>query len=345
MNKPFRKWFLLALTSLLFFQSCDDSFSPSGPEEQRMVVYSVLTTDSDIQYVRVYQNYFPLDNDPRQNITDHPIKDATVSVSDQTTTFLFRDTLLAREDTSHYKEPVFAYVASGFPAKPGYSYTLKVVSASFGTLSATTRVPDASTLSIHDLPLLDDPYQNANLYKSPSVSFTLSKNAEAYRVRLLIEYDAENTGSREAYQREVPQVLRPIDCKAGIFDFIFPKVTRRSSVPSTGGEFMDTYRFNYFAYRRSIEFVYQTNVNPLFRRIKYFVVQFDGNWYKYYSTARTFQDRFSVRLDDPDFSNIPGGVGLFGSLVVDSTVWGVPTVILPAHPEFIPDCEETLNIK
>jgi hypothetical protein len=56
----------------------------------------------------------------------------------------------------------------------------------------------------------------------------------------------------------------------------------------------------------------------LFNRIVFRFLQLDQNWYDYYNTVRKFQDIFSIRLDEPDFTNFSNGYGLFGASAVDS---------------------------
>ncbi|MEX0736769.1 MAG: DUF4249 family protein [Bacteroidota bacterium] len=325
MNKPFRKWILLGLTSLLF-QSCDDSFSPSGPEIPRMVVYSVLTTEFDVQYVRVYRNYIPDENNPENNIADSPVKDALVTISDGTTTYAFHDTLVARDDTSRYKEPIFAYVANGFRAKPGSVYTLNVTSPTSGHVTATTRVPTASVLTIPYFYQLDAPYNYPSLI--PQVSFSLSSYTSAYKVKFYIEYEADTNTGREIFRREVPERLLVVSCFFEIYDYVYPKITRRTNPANVNLEFRGTQYFNFFSYRRSVELVNERNLNPSFRKVVFYNTQFDENWYRYYISARSFQDRFSVRLDEPDFTNLQNGIGLFASMAVDSLHHNLPAVIL-----------------
>ncbi|MBI3110896.1 MAG: DUF4249 family protein [Ignavibacteriales bacterium] len=329
MNKPFRKWILLALTSLLF-QSCDDSFSPSGPEIPKMVVYSVLTTEFDMQYVRVYRNYIPEDNNPQSNILDSPVKDATVTISDGITTYAFHDTLVARDDTTRYKEPIFAYVANGFRAKPGSLYTLNVTSPTSGHVTSTTRVPTASVLTTPYFYQLEAPYNYPNLI--PQVSFTLSSYTSAYKIKFYIEYEADTDTDREIFRREVPEVLKVISCFFETYDYVYPPITRRMNSANINLEFRGTQYFNYFSYRRSVELVNERNLNPSFRKVIFYNTQFDENWYRYYTSARTFQDRFTVRLDEPDFTNLQNGVGLFASTAVDSLTQNLPPTIYWPFP-------------
>jgi hypothetical protein len=50
------------------------------------------------------------------------------------------------------------------------------------------------------------------------------------------------------------------------------------------------------------------------------LTQVEDNLYKYYNIVNGFQDEFSIRTDLPDYTNIRGGVGLFGAMTEDSVV-------------------------
>jgi hypothetical protein len=52
----------------------------------------------------------------------------------------------------------------------------------------------------------------------------------------------------------------------------------------------------------------------------FILTQVETNLYKYYKIANGFQDPYSIREDQPDFTNIVGGVGVFGAMVEDSVV-------------------------
>ena len=62
----------------------------------------------------------------------------------------------------------------------------------------------------------------------------------------------------------------------------------------------------------------------IFRTLVFRLLQLEENWYKYYSTVRQFQDPFSIRLDEPDFTNLSKGYGLLGGATMDSLIHVYP---------------------
>ena len=79
-NAGFLSAIAIALACLM---SCDTSFNPTAPFQPRMVVYSILMTNTDTQYVRIYSTYNPPDYDPTQNPDEISVNDAQVSVQQE----------------------------------------------------------------------------------------------------------------------------------------------------------------------------------------------------------------------------------------------------------------------
>jgi len=49
--------------------------------------------------------------------------------------------------------------------------------------------------------------------------------------------------------------------------------------------------------------------------------------YNYYGIANGFRDPNTIRVDEPDFTNIAGGVGVFGGFVQDTLVVALPAIL------------------
>ncbi len=138
--------FALIVSALLAFLalSCNQPFSAKAPFEPQLVVYSVLYTDYSQQFVRVYSTYDVSGYDPHVNTVDGSIAGATVTVTGSKGKFMFRDTLLARPDTSRYKTPIYAYVSDWQP-EPGQTYTLSVEVGAMGSTQAIVTTPPLSS--------------------------------------------------------------------------------------------------------------------------------------------------------------------------------------------------------
>ncbi|MEK6571100.1 MAG: hypothetical protein AABZ61_07005 [Bacteroidota bacterium] len=71
----------------------------------------------------------------------------------------------------------------------------------------------------------------------------------------------------------------------------------------------------------------------------FYLIQFDEPLWNYHNVANNLGERYSVRTDEPDYTNIKGGFGVFGSATIDSTVWPLPEKIPPPPAQGTAGCQ------
>jgi hypothetical protein len=64
--------------------------------------------------------------------------------------------------------------------------------------------------------------------------------------------------------------------------------------------------------------------NMWIRRAAFVLTQVEQNLYTFYNIANGYQDQVSIRVDMPDWTNINGGLGLFGAMVQDTLFVEIP---------------------
>jgi len=329
---------------LLVAGSCDNSFNPSAPFEPQMVVYSVLTTDSDTQYVRVYSTYNPPNNDPTSNQDETSVQDAQVSITQEGgSTFSFQAFTIDRLDKSRYPTPITAYRAFPFRAERGKTYTLTVSSASLGTVTATTTVPDVGTITPINVDVLGNPFFTSHDF---GLKAGLSAQARGYLARIYVDYlYPPGDGRYQPKRFEVPLSRAPISCYLDLFKETYPHPTLRSTQANptviAGARIFppepERIPYSRISYMHKIYHLYdREGAGILFRQAVFILVQFDAPLWNYYSVANLFRDRLSVRTDEPDYTNFKNGIGMFGSMTVDSLVRPLPEII--SHPEIRGGC-------
>jgi hypothetical protein len=319
------------LCTIFLIAGCNDSINPTAPFEPRLVVFSVLSAASDTQYVRVATSYDPPNGNPLLQTDDQSLKDAVVTISDGVTTYPFRFMTIDRTDTSRYTRPISVYSAYPFRPQANREYTLTVASASHGQVTATTRVPGSGYIDCFTIAELVQPSSPSYFTKPIVTQFSLHDLAKAQLVRFFIVYTTENPGDngKEQYY-EVPTLWRIINDNLDITFKLFPTPTRRTAPLNRRDQtYYLSISYPYPTYNESIYQIKRRNFNVRFKRAVFYLVQFDEQWYKYYATANLFQDRLAVRVDPPDYTNIQGGLGLFGSFRVDSVVVPLPELIDP----------------
>jgi len=307
-------------------QSCDDVINPSAPFEPRMVVYCVLNSASDTQFVRIYTTYNPTDYNPALNPEEQVVSDATVSITDGSKNYTFAYRAIPRPDSSRYKNSIGVYFSYPFRPQASKNYTLIVTTPTLGQATAQTSIPGRGFIATSSIFELEHPV-TAN---PVTVRFSLHDQAKAYLVRFYVVYTTENPGDggREHYY-EVPLIDKILDYNLETHFRLYPSVITVPASVQAAKSVVKSIDFAYPAYNEAIYQIVHYNFNVRFKRAVFYLIQFNEPWYKHYASGNLFQDRLGVRLDPPDYSNIQGGVGLFGGFHVDSTVVPLPEYIRP----------------
>ena len=310
---------LLLGGALVMILGCDTSFNPKGPYQEQMVVYAVLSPDSDTTYARVYRTYDPPGFDPYETTLEHPVTDAVVRLTSDGSSWTFGSTLVAREDTSRYKSPISAYLLPGVSVLRGARYRLDVQSPTAGSIDATVSVPGSGTILVGNSYVLQDPTLTTD---NVSVRITLSSTTWGFYLRLYLIGEVWEGGAWRQFKREVPlTVIEVIDCENFAGDF--PRLERRES-SSTAEEHILI--FENIAYRYTIASLRSGHDadSVRFIRAEFDFLETDPHLYSYYNIASGFRDEFTLRSDEPDYSNLRGGRGVFGAFALQHVPYAVP---------------------
>ncbi len=297
---------------------CDSSFSPKGPHEPKVTVYSILSPNDNRQFVRLGLTYDVEGLDPASHSVEEYIQGATVSIIQGGKTYLFRDTLIQRKDSSRYSTPIRAYVAQPFQIVPGSKAQLSVVTPSFGTLTAETAVPASGRVRVTNAFVLQQP---SSFESKIIVLIDISAQARGYLLRHYIVFEVFKNGSWIPERREFP-VSVILSGGTNVDVMVYPKLERRSSEAYLQNFETETVVIDQLGYQMLLESIFSDygSGNLKFRYVLFELNQVDPHLYSYYNIANGFQDEFSIRTDLPDYSNIRGGVGVFGSFMVDTSI-------------------------
>ena len=285
-----------------------------------MVVYSILSTDRDLQFVRVQRNYMPPSYDPTSYTLDNALLDASVTITAPTKTYRFMDTLLWQSDTSRYRFPLHSFFAKPFTPQRGTSYVIDILSPSMGNVTVNVAVPGQAKITLwpEAQRVLDFPNKNP-LDARINVSVKLSKAAKGCIIRFFVWYDVliGSEWIEEAIEIPVGSYgSHPYTLEIPVY----PKMTPAPASAETGVAYDNGY---YKGIINKLNDKYRSNL-LFFKWIAIVVLQADENLYKYYVTSHTNVDPWSVRLDEPMPSTISGGLGMVGAYTLDSLVYLLP---------------------
>jgi len=321
----FRLQRLILLLSFLALTSCDQSFNPKGEFDNTLAVYCVLSTDSDTTIVRVFRTYDPPGFDPYAWTTDPSVTDAVVSLFKEDTAYAVRDTLLTRTDTSRYQSPITAFVAQPFPVEFGKKYSLTVNSPTVGFLSGEVTVPSQAYMAIVNPYALDNPGQHNK--EQAQIQIRLSQFTRGYLLRGFLEYDLLEGAQWIPHRKEVPVGWQTIDNGGNPLYPIYPALKRRQS-SETGDGYEDSYSNSFpvvaFTITASELHAIYGSANLRITRAVFVLNQVELNFYNYYNIANGFRDKNSIRLDEPGYTNIHGGEGVFGAFTVEEVSHDLP---------------------
>jgi hypothetical protein len=303
--------------------ACNQPFDPRAPLDQQMVVYTVLSTDRTVQYVRVNSNYMPSGYDATAYTTDTRLA-ANVRLIGDNTYLYFRDTAIARPDTSRYKFPLRLYTANPFVPGRGKSYNLIVESPTLGVTQASVTVPAKPIIGLSSIstPMLAQPL---SADKDSRIEYTvdLAGTAGGYTSHLYIYYDVLKGNKWVEERFEVPLEPQTLDTTYSLerptYDQLNPtSLSKRVTVRFRAGYLQKIIK--------KLTLVQYADTHLIFKWIVLTVLQTDRNLFAYYKSVRGYQDPLSIRLDQPLYSKIDGGVGLVGAYALDSLTFVLPEV-------------------
>lgn len=303
--------------------SCDKSFDPRAALDRQIVLYALLSNDRDQQYARVEQNYMPEGFDPIQDTANPALSDVIVTLKQSARLYRFRDTVVSRPDTSRYNFPMQMYVLSPLIPEHGKSYDILAQSRSLGVAYSTVTIPTA--------PTLDVPWQASGILANPfthglgeliQFSAHLSTLAKGYVARVYLYYDVLK-GSEWVEERiELPLGSWRTDPDYYGFDLLYyPRMTAASQTGLVGVSYKNGFLLNIVRHLTTVQ--YESN-KIVYKWVVFSVLQADQNLFDYYMSIQETRDPRSIRLDEPAYSRVNGGLGFAGAYTLDSLL-----VVLP----------------
>ena len=287
-----------------------------------MVVYSVLTTESATQYVRVYTSYNPPENDPNKNQDEQSVTDATVTVSSDSGSYEFQKIVLQRPDTSRYTTSIVAYACYPFRPARGTTYRLTVLSPSLGSATVVTTVAGTVYISPINFFMLADPYTvyldtTGTRDQTYGMDIYFGGEAGAFIGRIDVDYLVPAGDGMRPKRRQIPTVAEFFNLRWRL-TYAGPRRVPLSYRASRG--------FTYWGWYDLLEKIIgvEDGYQSRFVQVVFRVIHFDMPLYYAYGIAHNFLDNNSIRLDEPNYTNISGGLGVFGSVAVDSVVRALP---------------------
>ncbi|MFC2133026.1 DUF4249 family protein [Bacteroidota bacterium] len=285
---------IFALSSILYF-SCHDEFSLEAQFKPRNILSCIIRPDTSLQVVSLSTSYQGEGQNPYIHTEPPAIIGADVKMWFDNDVYQFRDTSLARNDTSRYNLPVNVYYNNELKPTEGGIVEVEALLPNGLLLTSLTQIPDVSGVSFALSDTLVPPAYGRFL----ELNWT-NIGELIYDPKLVIVYF--NRIDHQKYETEIP--LNYFE-NGEEFTPNYPIASVKNSLV-----------FEMNAIDRTMAEISEGDpdkTNYAITEIKLKVMVFDENLSAYYSSVQQFLDGFTIKVDQPDFSNVEGGFGIFGS--------------------------------
>ncbi|GAB1348080.1 hypothetical protein MASR1M107_02910 [Ignavibacteriales bacterium] len=303
MNRFLSGFFILFITVIL--SGCDASFDPKKNYEEKYLLNLVIKGDSVKQIAIAAKTYDVPGFNPNENSVSPFISGAAISIYSKfySNTYLFKDST-SSEIGQKYGSPAPVYVLNQMKARPNDTLTLTATMPNGKVLKSKCVVPRDLDFRLSKN-FISTITQNPT-EKALTIQWTGSPD-NIYVPKLVLYYATDKNGVVKGYKKEIP--LKYVDV-AGTQKPLFPGITRDkiliyeyASINKIMSDISagDQDKYSYVIQDAILE-----------------VLVMDKNLGNYYGSTEGFLDDFSVRLDEVVFSNIEGGLGVFGAYLVSS---------------------------
>ncbi len=273
---------------------CENSFNPKTDFEAKLVVYSVLDRQHQVQLVRLESTYDAEITNPKNPKEKFIIDSARVSIADDRREYLLHDTLIAVPDSNGVPMMKHFWVTRELLPATGRAYTLRASSPGYNAVLASVVYPARPYLSVDKT---SDGTGSGSIIVS--ANNPAGEGPKGYYFRMFLRGYRIVGGQQQLVSVEIPY-----DQENGVVKY--PTPIR-----------VDALWFNrdllITEFQRSFQDPALHDIHVFFK-----AWALDVNMYNFFKTVRGFDDPVSVRQDKPDVTNIVNGLGVFGAIASDS---------------------------
>ena len=296
-----KSFLIILLLTLAVVYSCSEDFNPFGEFRNNYVLTCILKSDTTFQVAALSRNYLPPNGfDPYSNTVDPAIVGADIRVWLGDSVYIFSDSLIVREDSSRYSTPFNFYYNTKFKIPPKQNIEVEVLLQNGERMNASSKAPDKVLFDKESDVII--PAVNSNLVKflwAPQVEGTF------FSPKLRIRYIQNENGSNVEKFKDVP--VNYVE-RNGNLETVFPEPSNKTIV---------IYQLS--AITRALEEISEGDPNKsnytVRQSLVFDVVAFDLNLSRYVSSTNQPFDDLTVTVNESDYTNVEGGLGIFGAYI------------------------------
>lgn len=303
-------FFFFITLNLIISISCDDNVDPKTDLQDVYAINCVISGDTSFQIATITRSYDIYGYDPSTNDVDPFIKGAKIKLTynGNGKTYTFRDTSVARPLGSKYSTPMNFYYLSGFKPESNSKISIEAVVPNGQVLKSNSTTHFLSTdffeINSYLIPLPKTVFGSQLIFRWNRLERRNKIENIYFGPELVIKYFKIENGLKISYEKKVPWYY-----KGGLTDD-YPKY------PPLLKDVTE-FSFDTLAIKKTIEELSagdENKSNYLIDKAVFRLFAVDKDLATYYTSQKTFNEEFSVRVVQPNFSNILGGFGIFGTL-------------------------------
>jgi len=293
--------FIFTIIILTIFISCDESFSPKAPYEERYSLNCIISGDSSFQVATAYKSYDVSSINPFENTEDHFIDGALIRLwrgNDEI--FIFGDSTMERTDTSRYKSDSKYYYVNDFIPNEGDILEIEALLPNGRRLSSNTLIP-TEVLRNEDI---SDTIVTLSSKGYLNTTWIIKNPDQFYLPKLVINYIEKENGFNIRKIKIIPWEKVKID---NATEYIYPSLSSTYSID-----------YDIDIITEAMEDISKNDPEKKNYTIISMILElsvFDKNLSTYYFTVALEDNSFAIGLDEGDYSNIENGFGIFGSFI------------------------------
>jgi hypothetical protein len=294
MKNRFVKYIFLISAVVTFF-GCEEDFELKTDYRPKYSLNCIVRADTSVQIATITKSYMVSGFDPYSYHEDPFVAGADIRLWQGDNVFFFSDTLTAMTDTSRFPFLQKSYALRDFTPVENEYLEIRAILGNGKILEASTRFPKTvkwDSASTFNLPVDGSPETFKIAWKANN-----GNNLHLLRAQVRYKKDGRNSPTETVF---IPAIFN------GDIP-VYPVPTK-----NTGVEFRSA---AFDRVMREISNGQPDKSSIIIYGVLLELLVFDENLSKYVSNLSGFMDDFTIRVDDNDFTNVSGGLGVFGSYV------------------------------
>ncbi|HSL89618.1 MAG TPA: hypothetical protein VK870_09970 [Ignavibacteriaceae bacterium] len=295
-----KRFFASILVLSILLISCEDNFSPFGSYNEKYVLTCILNSDTTFQTATLSSSYFTGTFNPDDKVEDRSIKFADIRVWYEDSVYLFKDTMVVETDALNNSSVKNFYFNDRFKIAFNKPIEIEVLLENGKRLKAKSQTPKDIAFKSNSSVLI--PPVSGNLI---NIFWTNGNNSSFYQPKLFFKYSKKVNDVVTFYEAEIPYYFTSIN---GSEKAVYPPASNKLSI---------VYNMDVIAKTlNNLSKDEPENVTiSVYEKLYFTLSILDQNLSRYASSTSKSFNALTVRVNENEYTNIEGGLGIFGSYI------------------------------